>query len=208
MIDEGARAAQAARGQNSYFDKRFEALIHPVAPGAHAINGAANEMLSTVLGSCIAVCLRDERRRIGGINHFMLPMSSETAGQGPSRDAMLYGDTAMEVLINALMRAGCDRRHLEAKVFGGAKIAAVFDQSAIGERNAQFAMDFLAHEKIAVRSRDTGGSSPRRVLFEPWSGRALVQHIDPLATAEVARTEARHQAQISARRTASIVEMF
>lgn len=208
MSEHPARAPAAARGLNSYFDKRFEALVHPVAPGAHAINGTANEMLSTVLGSCIAVCLRDERKRVGGINHFMLPMSAESAGQTPSRDAMLYGDTAMEVLINALMRVGCDRRHLEAKVFGGAKIAAVFDHSAIGERNAQFAMDFLAHEKIVVRSRDTGGSSPRRVLFEPWSGRVLVQHIDPLATAEVARAEARHQAQISAKRTASLVELF
>lgn len=163
-------------------------------------------MLSTVLGSCIAVCLRDEKKRIGGLNHFMLPMMAE--GQTQTRDAMLYGDTAMEVLINALMRAGCDRRHLEAKVFGGARIVTVLDQSAIGERNAQFAMDFLNQERIPVRSRDTGGTSPRRILFEPWSGRALVQHIDPLATADIARTEASHQAAISVKRTSSNVELF
>jgi chemotaxis protein CheD len=206
MPEPFTRGAAPAGHGRSYFDARFDALVHPVAPGAHAINGKPAEMLSTVLGSCIAVCLRDEQRRIGGINHFMLPALAD--GQIQNRDAMLYGDTAMEVLINALMRAGCDRRNLEAKVFGGARIAAAFDQSAIGERNAQFAVDFLSHEKIPVRSRDTGGSSPRRILFEPWSGRALVQHIDPLATADLARTEARHQAAISVRRTASIVEMF
>lgn len=193
-------------GGRSYFDARFEATVVPVPPGGHAITGKEAEMLSTLLGSCIAVCLRDERKRLGGINHFMLPAMAE--GQSASRDAMLYGNTAMEVLINALMRAGCERRNLEAKVFGGAKIAAVFDQSGIGDRNAQFAEEFLNHEKIPIRSRDTGGSSPRRILFEPWSGRVLVQHIDPLATAELARSEARHQAAISVRRAASVVEMF
>jgi chemotaxis protein CheD len=193
-------------GQRSYFDARFDAMVQPVAPGAHAITGKENELLTTVLGSCIAVCLRDEKRRLGGINHFMLPALAD--GQTQNRDAMLYGDTAMEVLINALMRAGCDRCNLEAKIFGGARIAAAFDQSAIGERNAQFALDFLAQERIPVRSRDTGGATPRRVLFEPWTGRVLVQHIDPVATAEVARAEAKHRAAISVKRVASQVEMF
>jgi chemotaxis protein CheD len=199
-------AGSAGSGARSYFDPRFEALVHPVAPGAHAINGREAEMLSTVLGSCIAVCLRDERKRIGGINHFMLPALGE--GQAPSRDAMLYGDTAMEVLINALMRAGCDRRNLEAKVFGGARIAAAYDQSSIGDRNARFALDFLGHEGIPVRSQDTGGASPRRILFEPWSGRVLVQHIDPLTAADLAHVEARHHAAISVKPKASSVEMF
>lgn len=206
MPESAPSSTRATASSRSYFDARFDALVHPVAPGAHAINGKASEMLSTVLGSCIAVCLRDEKKRIGGLNHFMLPALAD--GQVQNRHAMLYGDTAMEVLINALMRAGCDRRNLEAKVFGGARIAAAYDQSAIGERNAQFAVDFLCHEGITVKSRDTGGSSPRRVLFEPWSGRVLVQHIDPLATADLARTEAKHQAAISVKRTASIVEMF
>lgn len=206
MPDPALSPAVVATTSRSYFDARFDALVHPVAPGAHAINGNAAEMLSTVLGSCIAVCLRNEKKRIGGLNHFMLPALAD--GQLQNRHAMLYGDTAMEVLINALMRAGCDRRHLKAKVFGGARIAAAFDQSAIGGRNAQFAMDFLSHEGITVKSRDTGGSSPRRVLFEPWSGRVLVQHIDPLATADLARAEAKHQAAISVKRTTSMVEMF
>lgn len=206
MSDRANAATGSLQSSRSYFDARFDAVVHPVAPGAHAINGNASEMLSTVLGSCIAVCLRDEKKRIGGLNHFMLPAVAD--GQTQNRDAMLYGDTAMEVLINALMRAGCSRSNLQAKVFGGARIAAAYDQSAIGERNAQFAVDFLAHEGIAVKSRDTGGTSPRRVLFEPWSGRVLVQHIDPLATADLARTEARHQAAISVKRTTSLVEMF
>jgi chemotaxis protein CheD len=206
MPERDPLPASALKTTRSYFDARFDALVHPVAPGAHAINGKASEMLSTVLGSCIAVCLRDEKKRIGGLNHFMLPALAD--GQVQNRHAMLYGDTAMEVLINALMRAGCDRRNLEAKVFGGARIAAAFDQSAIGERNAQFAIDFLAHEGIAVKSRDTGGASPRRVLFEPWSGRVLVQHIDPLATAELAHREAKHHAAISVKPATSLVEMF
>lgn len=206
MLETTHVPARAVRSARSYFDARFDALVHPVAPGAHAINGKEAEMLSTVLGSCIAVCLRDAKKRIGGLNHFMLPAVAD--GQVQNRDAMLYGDTAMEVLVNALMRAGCDRRNLEAKVFGGARIAAACDHSAIGERNAQFAIDFLTHEGIAVKSQDTGGSSPRRVLFEPWSGRVMVQHIDPLATADLARTEEKHRAAISVRRTNSMVEMF
>jgi chemotaxis protein CheD len=202
MPDTMTAPAAPRQSSRSYFDARFDATVHPVAPGAHAINGK----LSTVLGSCIAVCLRDPSKRIGGLNHFMLPALAD--GQVQNRHAMLYGDTAMEVLINALMRAGCDRHNLQAKVFGGARIAAAFDQSAIGERNAQFAIDFLAHEGIAVKSRDTGGGSPRRILFEPWSGRVLVQHIDALATADLAHREAKHQAAISVKPATSLVEMF
>ena len=123
------------------------------------------EVLTTVLGSCIAVCLRDPIAGIGGMNHFLLP-----EGEGTDRDAQRYGVNAMELLINGILKHGGSRERLEAKLFGGANVVAAL--SDVGSRNAEFAKRFLANEGIVVRGGDLGGSSARRVQFWPVEGRA------------------------------------
>ncbi|MGB8364289.1 MAG: chemotaxis protein CheD [Rhizomicrobium sp.] len=123
------------------------------------------EVLTTILGSCIAVCLRDPVAGIGGMNHFLLP-----EGEGTDRDAQRYGVNAMEVLINAILKRGGSRQRLEAKVFGGANVVVAL--SDVGSRNVQFAKQFLANEGITVRGGDVGGASARRIQFWPVDGRA------------------------------------
>lgn len=137
-----------------------------VVQGEFIISDLPGDLLSTVLGSCVAVCLYDPKRRIGGMNHFLLPFGQETATDRPVR----YGLFAMESLINDLMKAGAVRSRLEAKVFGGARISA--DLRDIGGTNAAFAREFLATEGISCTGESLGGENARRVVFRPSSGHA------------------------------------
>ena len=140
------------------------ATIH-VAQGEHAVCDRADTMITTILGSCVSVCLHDPDRRIGGMNHILLPESLEG---DPTRAAV--GINAMELLINALIRQGAERSRLRAKLFGGARMIAGL--SDIGARNARFAQEFLQREAIACQSSSLGGTQGRRVQFWPESGRA------------------------------------
>ena len=96
-------------------------------------------VLSTILGSCVAACMRDPVAGVGGMNHFLLPGSAEALSSGG--DATRYGVHLMELLINGLLKKGARRDRLEAKIFGGAKTIARF--SNVGEQNAVFARQFL-----------------------------------------------------------------
>lgn len=128
--------------------------------------------LVTVLGSCVAACLRDPLLKLGGMNHFMLPDGDPGQGE-PAR----YGSHAMELLINTLLKQGASRSRLEAKVFGGGNVLKSFTSNQVGTRNAQFIIDYLAAENIPVRAKDLGGIHPRKVCFFPTTGRALVKHL-------------------------------
>jgi chemotaxis protein CheD len=122
-------------------------------------------MISTILGSCVAVCLRDPVLRVGGMNHILLPdMGAGRIG------AANFGASDMERLVNALIKHGALRDRLEAKVFGGAAVVAGL--SDIGRRNTAFVRAFLAAEGIATLSESVGGDRPRQVRFWPESGRA------------------------------------
>lgn len=122
--------------------------------------------MSTILGSCVAVCLWDEGAGLGGMNHFLLPFGPKAAATSPER----YGVHAMEILINALLKTGMRRHGLQAKLFGGARLSATL--SDIGRSNAEFARSFLATEDIPCLGERLGGTSARRVLFRPVTGQA------------------------------------
>jgi chemotaxis protein CheD len=124
-------------------------------------------VLSTVLGSCVAACLRDPVARIGGMNHFLLPGEDD---RSQTHDAERYGVHLMELLVNGLMSRGAQRERLEAKLFGGAKT--MFKSSDIGAMNARFAERFLKNEGISVVGGSLGGPVGRRVEFWPVTGRA------------------------------------
>ena len=144
-----------------------------ITQGEAYVSTDDNEVLSTVLGSCVAACIRDPFLRIGGMNHFLLP-------EGGAQDgiAMRYGVHAMECLINALLSRGATRGRLEAKLFGGANVMASL--AGVGWRNADFAERFLELEGISVVGGDLRGTAPRRVQFWPTTGRArqLAIHAD------------------------------
>ncbi|ABR59099.1 chemoreceptor glutamine deamidase CheD [Sinorhizobium medicae] len=125
-------------------------------------------VLSTILGSCVAACLRDPVTGVGGMNHFLLPGSASSPSSGA--DATRYGVHLMELLINGLLKQGARRDRLEAKIFGGARTIARF--SNVGEQNAAFARRFLMDEGIRIVGESTGGDHGRKLEYWPSSGRA------------------------------------
>jgi chemotaxis protein CheD len=131
--------------------------------------------LVTVLGSCVAACLRDRASGIGGMNHFMLPRSHED--EGPASASARYGVNAMELLINELIRLGARRGNLEAKVFGGGSVVREIQSLDVGAMNARFVCSFLRDESIPVVASDLQGTVGRRVRFLPASGRAFVSRL-------------------------------
>lgn len=123
------------------------------------------------LGSCIAVCLWDRERRIGGLLHFMLPSSDPNRARG-DRPAM-YGDTGIALLIRRMQSMGADLRQVRARLIGGSSVAgtSVF---AVGQRNITSARRTLWSHRITVEAEDVGGEIPRTVRMRVLDGRVLV----------------------------------
>jgi len=136
-----------------------------IMQGEAYVTDDANEVLTTILGSCVAACIRDPVLHMGGMNHFLLPEGDIRDGGG-----MRYGVYAMEKLINGILSRGGVRERLQAKLFGGANVMASL--SEVGTRNADFAERFLQNEGIAIVGGDLRGTSPRRIQYWPASGRA------------------------------------
>ncbi|MDR2188650.1 MAG: chemoreceptor glutamine deamidase CheD [Azonexus sp.] len=158
---------------NRYYDRDFKVDAAKILPGEYFVTDH-DMALVTVLGSCVAACIRDAETGIGGMNHFMLP---DVGGRGRSGAASDYGLAAMKSLIDHLLQAGARRHRLEAKVFGGAALLGGLTSSQVGARNAAFVLDYLKTERILVVARDLLGSQPRKLYYFPASGRALVKKL-------------------------------
>ena len=145
--------------------------LFPISQGGYDVTADTNLAYSTVLGSCVAVCMTDTNIRVGGMNHFLLPGIGEdpTAGER-------FGVNAMEMLINGLLRLGAERSSLTAKIFGGSTMSQM--HSEIGKSNGAFAKDFLQNEGISCTLASIGGNFARRIHFHPTSGRAKQLKID------------------------------
>jgi chemotaxis protein CheD len=165
-----------------------ERLLH-VVQGEYKVSAKADVILTTILGSCVAACIRDPVAGVGGMNHFLLP-----DGQDSGAECLKYGVHSMELLINGLLQHGALRSRLEAKVFGGACVVQGLS-SDIGAKNAEFSLRFLQSEKIPCIARSLGGEQARRIRFWPVSGRAslhLLAHRDKsLFEQEQARSAAK-----------------
>ncbi|MCG8490432.1 MAG: hypothetical protein MI743_02350, partial [Sneathiellales bacterium] len=129
---------------------------------------ASDEVLVTILGSCVAACVRDPGSGLGGMNHFMLP-ESNTGNWGTVSATMRYGNFAMETLINEILKTGCTRERLEIKLFGGGNVTP--GNVRVGDMNGQFALNYLKYEGFAPRAHDLGGQHPRRIHYHPKSGK-------------------------------------
>jgi chemotaxis protein CheD len=150
---------------------RSELRIH-IVQGEYKVTDDPDIVVSTLLGSCVAACIRDPITGVGGMNHFLLPGED---GRSHDHEAERYGDYLMELLINGLMKQGAQRDRLEAKLFGGARMMGGL--SDIGKKNAEFAERYLKHEGIAVVGKDLGGDKGRRLQYWPVSGRARQAYV-------------------------------
>ena len=179
------KARSRKPGEASFFflDPHFQHNAVKVLPGEYFV-ADENMVIMTVLGSCIAACLWDSRARIGGMNHFMLPDGDAADLSGR------YGSYAMEILINEMLKLGARRESLQAKIFGGAQVMHNFTTMNVGERNTHFVVNYLQIERIPIVSEDVLDIYPRKVVFFPVSGKAMVKrlahaHPDALVTQEL-----------------------
>jgi chemotaxis protein CheD len=138
-----------------------------IVQGEFHVTQDPNVVLTTLLGSCVAACIRDPLAGVGGMNHFLLPGQD---GSASSREAESYGVHLMELLVNGLLKSGARRERLEAKLFGGART--MEGLSDIGAKNGRFAENFLKYEGINYIGGSLGGEGGRRVQFWPVAGRA------------------------------------
>jgi chemotaxis protein CheD len=198
------KAAPRCAGEASFFfyDAHFKSDAVKVLPGEFFVHDE-DVAIMTTLGSCIAACLWDRERKVGGMNHFMLPDGAGAA------DCGRYGSYAMELLINELIKRGASRTTLEAKVFGGGAVIAGMTTINVGERNTQFVLDYLKTERIAVVSKDVLDVYPRKVCFLPASGKAMVKRLAPSnPEAIVAQERAAAQKAVPATTGGGSIDLF
>jgi len=129
--------------------------------------------VTTILGSCVAVCLWDRYLGIGGINHYMLPTWNGMELASPK-----YGNIAIERLVEKMLQLGCKKNNLVAKVFGGGEVITVASSTMhIGERNIMVAEDMLQERNIPIIGRSTGGKNGRKIIFNTHTGEVLQCYI-------------------------------
>ncbi len=169
---------------------RSKETVHPIIVGE--IHATYEPMwISTLLGSCVSACLYDERMKIGGMNHFMLPLGSAEAV------CASYGVHAMEMLINSLMKLGADRRRMKAKLFGGGAVIRTSDSRwNVGNKNVEFAKSFLEAEKIPLVASHTGGMHAMHIRFHTSSAKAIVRVLDERLASKVMEAEKRQPTSV------------
>lgn len=202
---EQPKPIKGFEGINRYWDKTRGLWGAKIMPGQYYVT-IADEIVTTVLGSCISVCIRDSKLGIGGMNHFMLPASGEdSAALGKSSDADRYGNYAMEHLINSIMKNGGRRQFLELKIFGGGKI--LQNMTDVGQRNIDFIHSYVQTEGFNVIAEDTGDIFPRKVVYHPASGKAQVKRLRSMHNDTVVTRERSYMKDIAAPQQGDI-ELF
>lgn len=143
-----------------------------LAPGEFHVAERPTQ-ITTILGSCVAICLWDSRNRVGGMNHYLFPEWND--GEGPSTR---FGNLATAHLLAALLDRGCAPRDIKAKVFGGAALFTPADRytTSLGARNVEAAHRTMVQAGIPIIAQDTGGQHGRKVIFDTgdcsaWSRR-------------------------------------
>jgi len=177
------RKSDPHHNKGSYFDQEFGTVAVKILAG-ECFATADRMAITTLLGSCVSVCLHDPERGVGGMNHFMLPELLQggrvihCTGACNSNCCARYGACAMRQLLKRLELLGAKRERLEAKLFGAGRIMAT--ATDIGGNNAAFAVDYLKKQGIPIVASDLGECCPRKVIFFPATGRAWVKRMRDL----------------------------
>ena len=194
---------------NRYWDKENQIVAAKLLPGDYYVT-YVDEMITTVLGSCVSACIRDAVSGIGGMNHFMLPETSrsrlDTRDESIVGTALRYGNYAMEHLINTILQYGGKRKNLEVKLFGGGKVIATLGD--VGLRNIEFVLDYVDTEALNLVSHDLGDIYPRKVNFFPKTGRVRMKKIKDLHNETIILREKQYGSQIKDLSVESTIELF
>lgn len=206
-IPKLGRALRGFDGINRYWDKYHRKYAAKIMPGEFYVT-TNDEIIVTVLGSCVSACIRDRVFGIGGMNHFMLP--AKAAGFSDLRnqlsEATRYGNYAMEHLINEILKNGGERRNLELKVFGGGKV--IGNMSDVGKRNIEFVLSYIQTEGFSVLSQDLGDIYPRKVVYFPLSGKVKMKKLRTVHNDTIVRREVEYLDNLSHKPIEGDIELF
>jgi len=178
------------RGDKRRWSEVDQAWGVTIGPGELFV-AEADEVIITVLGSCVSACIKDPVSGVAGMNHYMLPGDW---GRDDGGSSARYGVYAMEALINEMIRRGARRPDMQVKLVGGGRMWA--DGSDIGASNVAFARSFLTEEKLKLVGTDVGGTRPRRVHFRTVEGLVRVKALAEVSMREVDQREATYRAQL------------
>lgn len=191
---------------NTYWDRNFNCEAVKILPGEYYVT-TGNKLIVTVLGSCVSVCLRDTFSGAGGMNHFLLP-NDGTNESGLLTESARYGVYAMELLINHLLKIGANRNRFEAKIFGGGNVLRGMTVNNVGERNAEFVLDYLHNEGIPIVAQDLLGEFPRKVYFFPSEGKVMVRKIKTIHNTTILDRESEYRMRVKYTPKSGDVELF
>ncbi len=192
-----------------YFDRHAGQYAAKILPGEYYVT-QHGELIVTVLGSCVSACIRCTATGFGGMNHFMLPENRADrqdvySGTGVNA-ATRYGNYAMEHMINDLFKLGVKRKNLEVKIVGGSRI--LKNMTDIGRRNIEFVRDYLRTERLHLAGEDVGDIFPRKVYYDPESGRVRVKKLRAVRNDTIFEREARYRHELQVRPITGDVELF
>jgi chemotaxis protein CheD len=188
-----------------FFDAASAAWMVKVLPGEFYVTKQPDEVLVTVLGSCVAACIRDPLASVGGMNHFMLPQH-KSGSWGDELRSTRFGNFAMEKLINELIKAGGSRERFEIKVFGGGNVTDT--SNAVGTDNAEFVLRYLDAERLRCVAQDLGGTLPRRIAYYPTTGRVVRRLLGLPDKSAVDREESDYQNRLRKQEPAGEIQLF
>jgi len=177
-----------------FWDSATRCWTARVRPGEHYVT-RSDEVISTVIGSCICACVGDPILKLGGMTSFMLPLAAldSEADSEPDRTdglATSYANQAMARLLGDLLKLGARRERLEIKLFGAARLlGSATDQ---GARNISLVQEYAHAERLCVVATDVGNIFPRRVIYNPASGKVRVRRLPVMDGPAIAEREQRY----------------
>jgi chemotaxis protein CheD len=214
ILEKAAKSPQppALRGferLQRFWEPDTDRWTAKILPGEYYVT-CHDEAITTVLGSCVSACVRDPKRGVGGMNHFMLPQdspSSRSTWLDPAvRLATRYGSYAMESLINDLLKVGAARERLEIKLFGGGRV--LTSLTDVGARNIDFVHDFVRIEGLRIAAEDVGGMQPRKIIYFPAQGRVRVRKLRAIENRSIADREQIYLDSLGRQPDGGEVELF
>jgi chemotaxis protein CheD len=180
-----------------YWNTEKSIMVAKILPGEFYVTNE-DELITTVLGSCISACIRDKISGVGGMNHFMLPETSKEKLQRGNEavvgNAMRYGNYAMEHLINTILEHGGKRKNLEVKLFGGGKV--IPTMGTVGEKNVEFVLEYVDAEGLTLLSQDLGDIYPRNIQYFPKTGKVRMKKVQNLHNDKVVKQELEYRTSI------------
>ncbi len=194
---------------NRYWDKVHGTYAAKILPGEYYIT-IHDEVIVTVLGSCVSACIRDKVFGIGGMNHFMLPIgdSDRINALEDVNNSTRYGNYAMELMINDILKNGGRRENLEVKIFGGGRVLRNMQTLDIGRRNIDFVRKYIEAESLTLVSEDVGDIYPRKVMYFPISGRVRVKKLRSLHNNTIIEREKKYRMSIEKKPVEGEIELF